>query len=206
MKNLQDTLVAMAGLVMGTAVGLLITTLGLALVGLPWELHFTAHHVAAIAVALTGITVVAQGIVIVVDLLPVPPPSGFGLEPLSGSPWGTGALASGATAPVTGVSAGEDLSHGAAPLRVGCFKTRLAGRPVWLSCPAGKENVMGAQRMLSWLIVLIGLALAVTPWLLRFTGDRIARLDVVIGGVVVALLGIAMVYMAQPEATRRLSH
>jgi hypothetical protein len=69
MRNLQNTLVVTTGLVMGTAVGVLITALGLALVGLPWELHFSAHHVAAVAVALTGITVVAQGVVIVVDLL-----------------------------------------------------------------------------------------------------------------------------------------
>jgi hypothetical protein len=69
MRNLQNTLVVTTGLVMGTAVGVLITALGLALVGLPWEFHFSAHHVAAVAVALTGITVVAQGVVIVVDLL-----------------------------------------------------------------------------------------------------------------------------------------
>jgi hypothetical protein len=69
MKNLEDTLVVTTGLVMGSAVGVLTTALGLALVGMPWELHFSAHHVAAVAVALTGITVVAQGVVIVVDLL-----------------------------------------------------------------------------------------------------------------------------------------
>ena len=69
MRNLEDTLLVTAGLVMGTAIGVLTTALGLALMGLPWELHFSAHHVAAVAVALTGITVVLQGVVIVVDLL-----------------------------------------------------------------------------------------------------------------------------------------
>src|SRR5262249_56429184 len=70
MRNLKDTLVVTIGLAMGIAVGVLTTALGLALVGSPWELHFAAKHVAAVAVALTGITVVAQGVVIVVDLLP----------------------------------------------------------------------------------------------------------------------------------------
>ncbi|HEY7142378.1 MAG TPA: hypothetical protein VIE44_19965 [Methylomirabilota bacterium] len=74
MRNLEDTLVVTAGLAMGTAVGVLTTALGLTLVGLPWELHFSAHHVAAVAVALSGIAVVAQGVVIVVDLLARPSP------------------------------------------------------------------------------------------------------------------------------------
>ena len=69
MMNLKDTLVVTTGLVMGTAVGVLTTALGLVLVGSPWELHFSAHHVAAVAVALVGLTIVAQGVVIVVDLL-----------------------------------------------------------------------------------------------------------------------------------------
>lgn len=54
---------------MGTAIGVLTAALVLALMGLPWELHFSAHHMAAVAVVLTGITVVAQGVVLVVDLL-----------------------------------------------------------------------------------------------------------------------------------------
>jgi hypothetical protein len=69
MRNFEDTLVVTTGLAMGTAVGVLTTALGLALMGMPWELHFSAHHIAAVAVTLTGITVVAQGVVIVVDLL-----------------------------------------------------------------------------------------------------------------------------------------
>jgi hypothetical protein len=67
--NLEDSMVVTTGLVMGTAVGILTAALGLALMGLPWELHFSARHVAAIAIPLIGITVVAQGVVIVVDLL-----------------------------------------------------------------------------------------------------------------------------------------
>jgi hypothetical protein len=59
--------------------------------------------------------------------------------------------------------------------------------------------------VLSWLIFLIGLILIATPWLLSFTADRVARLDVVVGGVIVAILGIALVYAVQ-EPTRRLSH
>ncbi len=69
MRNIEETLIVTIGLVMGTAVGVLTAALGLTLAGLPWELHFSVHHVAAVAVVLTGITVVAQGVVIVVDLL-----------------------------------------------------------------------------------------------------------------------------------------
>jgi hypothetical protein len=65
---------------------------------------------------------------------------------------------------------------------------------------------MGAQRVLSWLIVLIGLVLIVTPWLLRFATDRIAQLDVVVGGAIVTLLGIVLVYMMPPAPAPRLSH
>jgi len=152
MRNLKDTVVATIGLAMGIGVGVLTTALGLALVGSPWELHFAARHVAAVAVALTGVTVVAQGVVIVVDLLP-----------------------------------------GASLRRQPRERLRV------------KENVMGTQRMLSWLIVLIGLVLAVTPWLFRFATDRVAELDVVVGGAIVVLVGIALIY-AVPEPTRRLSH
>jgi hypothetical protein len=51
-----------------------------------------------------------------------------------------------------------------------------------------------------------GLVLAVTPWLLSFATDRAARLDVMVGGAIVALLGIALIYVMQPEPTQRLSH
>ena len=154
MRNLEDTLVVTAGLVMGTALGMFTAALGVTLIGLPWELHFSTNHIAAAAVALAGITVVAQGVVIVVDLL-----------------------------------------AGSSPSRRGPARAGLE-----------KENDMGAQRMLSWLIVLFGLALAVTPWLLSFARDHVARAHVVIGGVIVALLGVALIYAAPPEPARRLSH
>jgi len=153
MTNLRDTLVMTTGLVMGTAVGVLTTALGFALLGSPWELHFSTHPVAAVAIVLVGITVVTQGVVIVIDLL-----AG---SPLRSQP-----------------------------------EARLQD----------KENVMGTQRMLSRLIILIGLVLAITPWLLRFATDRVAELDVAIGGAIVALVGVALVYAMPPEPTRRLSH
>jgi hypothetical protein len=66
---------------------------------------------------------------------------------------------------------------------------------------------MNARQMLSWLIVLVGLVLAATPWLLRFTSDRVASLDVTVGGVIVALLALALAYGTTPApADRRLSH
>ena len=65
---------------------------------------------------------------------------------------------------------------------------------------------MGTQRVLSWLIVLIGLILIATPWLLSFAGDRVAELDAVVGGVIVAILGIVQVYALQPRPAQRLSH
>jgi SPW repeat len=84
----------------------------------------------------------------------------------------------------------------------------IVGIPMgpWRGGRRRRENVMGTQRVLSWLIVLIGVILIATPWLLSFAGDRVAQLDVVIGGVVVAILGIALVYAMQPHATQRLSH
>ena len=154
MRNLEDRLVVTAALVMGTAVGVLTAAFGVTLMGLPWELHFSAHHVAAVAVALVGITVVAQGVVIVVDLL-----------------------------------------AGSVPSRTPPVRAGLE-----------KENDMGTQRVLSWLIVLIGLILIATPWLLSFTTDRAARLDAVVGGVIVAILGIVQVYAFQVRPTQRLSH
>jgi hypothetical protein len=64
---------------------------------------------------------------------------------------------------------------------------------------------MGTQRVLSWLIVLIGLILIATPWLLSFAEDRVAELDAVVGGVIVAILGIVQVYALQPRPAQRLS-
>lgn len=65
---------------------------------------------------------------------------------------------------------------------------------------------MDTQRAVSWLIVLVGLVLAATPWLLSFARDRVAQLDVLIGGAIVALLGLALIWGVGPAATRRLSH
>ena len=66
---------------------------------------------------------------------------------------------------------------------------------------------MSARQMLSWLIVVVGLVLAATPWILRFTADRVASLDVTVGGVVVALLGLTLAYgMTPAPADRRPSH
>jgi hypothetical protein len=45
-------------------------------------------------------------------------------------------------------------------------------------------------KILSILTVLVGLGLAGTPWLLRFTADRVAAADVVVGGIIVTVLGI----------------
>jgi hypothetical protein len=45
-------------------------------------------------------------------------------------------------------------------------------------------------RILSFITVLVGLALVGPPWLLRFSADRTAVADVVVTGIVVALLGL----------------
>jgi hypothetical protein len=45
-------------------------------------------------------------------------------------------------------------------------------------------------RILSIITVLVGLALIGTPWVLRFAADRTAVADVVVIGIVVALLGL----------------
>jgi uncharacterized protein involved in cysteine biosynthesis len=57
-------------------------------------------------------------------------------------------------------------------------------------------------RVLSGLTILVGLLLAVTPWVFRFTSDWIALLDVAVGGLVVAMLGLIMTYMVGQVATR----
>jgi hypothetical protein len=55
------------------------------------------------------------------------------------------------------------------------------------------------------LIVLAGLILIVTPWLVGFATDRAARLDAVVGGIIVLILALAQIY-AIPSAPQRLSH
>ena len=45
-------------------------------------------------------------------------------------------------------------------------------------------------KVLAILTALVGVALAVTPWLLRFTTDRLAFADVLVVGLAVAVLGL----------------
>jgi hypothetical protein len=68
-KRLGQQIFAATAVIMGTAIGILTVGLGLGLLGSPWELHFSAYHAAAVAVALVGLTVVSIGVLIVVDLL-----------------------------------------------------------------------------------------------------------------------------------------
>lgn len=60
---------------------------------------------------------------------------------------------------------------------------------------------MQTLRVLSVLTFLVGLVLAVTPWFLHFRSDHVAFLDVAVGGIVVAVLGLVtyMVGMAGPR-------
>jgi hypothetical protein len=62
-------IVAAMAVVMGTAIGVLVVALGLALAGAPWELHFAARHVATVAVVLTGLTTVTIGVVMTLDVI-----------------------------------------------------------------------------------------------------------------------------------------
>jgi hypothetical protein len=55
-------------------------------------------------------------------------------------------------------------------------------------------------KIISALTIVIGIALAITPWVFRFTADRPALLDVAIGGIVVAVLG-ALTYGALTTAS-----
>ena len=58
-------------------------------------------------------------------------------------------------------------------------------------------------KYLAILTALIGLALAITPWAFRFTGDHVALIDTAVGGIIVAALG-ALTYQAmQSEAVQR---
>jgi SPW repeat len=56
------------------------------------------------------------------------------------------------------------------------------------------------------LTVLVGIVLAVTPWLLRFTSDRVARADVLVGGIVVAILGLLSYQTLVSANTHRTQH
>ncbi len=59
-------------------------------------------------------------------------------------------------------------------------------------------------RWLAGLTTLVGIVLALTPWLLSFTQDHVAVLDTAIGGIVVAVLGISLFYQATAPAPRHL--
>jgi drug/metabolite transporter (DMT)-like permease len=62
-------------------------------------------------------------------------------------------------------------------------------------------------KILALVTALVGVVLAVTPWLLRFTGDRVARMDVVIGGLVVAVLGLlSYETLVSASRTQRAQH
>ena len=61
--------VAGTAVIVGAAIGALTVGLGLGLMGSPWELHFAAHHVAAVAMTLVGLSVVAIGMVLLFDLI-----------------------------------------------------------------------------------------------------------------------------------------
>jgi hypothetical protein len=68
-KRPGQQIVATAALIMGIAIGLLTVGLGLELAVSPWDPHFAAHRVAAILTALVGLSYVAVGLVIVIDLV-----------------------------------------------------------------------------------------------------------------------------------------
>jgi drug/metabolite transporter (DMT)-like permease len=61
-------------------------------------------------------------------------------------------------------------------------------------------------KILAILTALVGIVLAVTPWLLHFTGDRVARTDVLIGGIVVAVLGLLTYETLVSARTHRAQH
>jgi hypothetical protein len=61
-------------------------------------------------------------------------------------------------------------------------------------------------RVLAILTVLVGIILAVTPWVLRFAADRVALADVLIGGIVVAVLGLLSYQTLASASTHRTQH
>lgn len=68
MKMTQRVLAGTA-VIMGISIGALTVGLGLGLMGSPWELHFAAHHVAAVAMTLVGLSVVGIGAILLIDLI-----------------------------------------------------------------------------------------------------------------------------------------
>jgi hypothetical protein len=61
-------------------------------------------------------------------------------------------------------------------------------------------------KTLAILTALVGIVLAATPWLLRFTGDRVALTDVLVGGIVVAVLGLLSYQTLVSAGPRRAQH
>ncbi len=62
------------------------------------------------------------------------------------------------------------------------------------------------NKVLAILTVLVGIVLAVTPWVLRFTADRVALADVLIAGIVVAILGLLSYETLVSAGTHRTQH
>jgi hypothetical protein len=55
-------------------------------------------------------------------------------------------------------------------------------------------------KILAVLTMLVGLTLAITPWVFSLAGDRGAFVDVATGGVIVALLGLGLIYLSVTRA------
>jgi hypothetical protein len=68
-KSPGQQVAAATAVITGTAIGVLTAGLGLALLASPWELHFTARHIATVAMIVVGLSVVAIGAVMVIDLV-----------------------------------------------------------------------------------------------------------------------------------------
>jgi hypothetical protein len=62
------------------------------------------------------------------------------------------------------------------------------------------------SKVLSILVVLVGLALAVSPWVLRFRADRVAAIDVLVGGIVVVVLGALLHWTVTATPAHRPQH
>jgi hypothetical protein len=62
------------------------------------------------------------------------------------------------------------------------------------------------SKLLSILTVLVGLALAVSPWVLRFRSDRVAAIDVLVGGIIVVVLGASLYWMETTTPVHRPQH
>ncbi len=54
---------------------------------------------------------------------------------------------------------------------------------------------------LTWLSVILGIWLIISPWVLKFSGDQPATLNCVIVGVIMALAGLFVGYYARRPGT-----